>query len=595
MGVPRLFPWLCKHFPRAVKYFQYGEGDIRSVDNLYLDANGLLHSACQQVYHYGQGGNSILDRYKNLSKKAKMRKAFDFFFENILEIVCELPPRKILYIAIDGPAPLAKQAQQRQRRFISARTRLTKLENDDTKSNKFDSNSITPGTIFMHELTKYIKYMIRNEMNTYLTLRNVKVYFSPPTVPGEGEHKIIDFIRNLPLKVQKTESHCLFGPDGDLIMLTLSAHIPKMFLFREDQYHPGFLHLIDMGIVRKKLANVLGQTKAVGNKERSLDDVSNDFIIEGFFVGNDFLPKIQMFHLLEDGLQFMLDTYSRTSQYGEKNHLSISNKFNIKGFKIFISKLAESEELFLIDQVTTSHPRKKPPEHKFINQTLKLCVYEKIAIGKCTVERTLNMKEYRRKYYAKANISLESTTPLNNLCFDYLKTMVWVFEYYVNGLPDWRWAFEHHYAPLMIDFNKYLQSTSLKELEKSLHFEKQNHSVPFVQLLSVLPPASVELLPNEYHHLMTDSNSSLVKLGYYPSTFKVDYEGKFKDYQGVCLLSFVNYEDIYNSYKKVSSKTKHNRNSPGKVMMFKYNENYTCKYTSDFGKILKLHIQKIDI
>ena len=43
--------------------------------------------------------------------------------------------------------------------------------------------------------------------------------FSNEKVPGEGEHKIIDYIR----KNNPYDSYCIYGADADLFMLSLSS------------------------------------------------------------------------------------------------------------------------------------------------------------------------------------------------------------------------------------------------------------------------------------------------------------------------------------------------------------------------------------
>ena len=75
----------------------------------------------------------------------------------------------------------------------------------------WDSNAITPGTPFMDLLASSLRYWVVQKMNTDPGWKNVwnsslpifyslmwlqiQVLISDATVPGEGEHKIMDFIR----------------------------------------------------------------------------------------------------------------------------------------------------------------------------------------------------------------------------------------------------------------------------------------------------------------------------------------------------------------------------------------------------------------
>jgi len=61
---------------------------------------------------------------------------------------------------------------------------------------EFDKNVITPGTEFMDRLSKALAYYVQEKLHNDALWKGLKVVFSDASVPGEGEHKILDFIRS---------------------------------------------------------------------------------------------------------------------------------------------------------------------------------------------------------------------------------------------------------------------------------------------------------------------------------------------------------------------------------------------------------------
>lgn len=607
MGVPRLYSYLIKHFGRqCLTRFQEGERTFE-VENLYLDSNPFLHEARQYVYNYGQN-KRVRDDFRHFTPKQKQLKVFELYFDAVYMTSQIVVPTKILNIAIDGPAPLAKQAQQRQRRFAAAAERKGPAEDGKEPAgpggslSPSDSNEITPGTKFMLELTKYVHTAIRKEMNKPNSpWKNIEVKFSPATVCGEGEHKLLRDIRDNPKAAE--ESHCIFGPDGDLIMLTLAAHVPKMFLLRADQYNPGFYDYLDMGHVRRLLVEALYQGPGFTSRKRSLDDITNDFIIIGFFVGNDFLPKIQMFMYLEDGLELMISTYSSISHGGTKNALSKDGTINHQSFTRFVEELARREHSYILDQATPKPDRQgKFLEPKFTNHTLLKHVKE-VPSTPGKTKKIFDLQSYRVDYYAKAGINISGgdaerdaagDEAVRKICLDYLRSIAWVYEYYITGLPSWRDFYAWHYAPLMYDLVQVMRDVTQEELAYIYKFKMDSPLIPFVQLLSVLPPASASLLPPPLRKLLLSPTSPLVKLGYYPEKFKTDLEGKTKEHMGVVLLPFVDVREVEKAYAPVAAtmKNEYIRNSIGRAEIFTYDEKYLAAYTSDYGNIPKLRVKK---
>ena len=567
MGVPRLFKWVSEHYPNAIEHF-IADGGASHIENpckkfkvnhLYLDANGILHGCAQLIFNYGQG-KRLIEFSPNTSFEDKINQVYINFFNQIRTIVEIVCPTKTLYIAIDGTAPLAKQAQQRQRRFVSAK---------ESKNNDFDSNCMTPGTEFMHNLNKYIKRTIEYEIKHNVSWQKFKVIFSPSNAYGEGEHKIMEYIRSLPIQCRMKDSHCMYGPDGDLLMLTLATHCPNIFLFREDQYNRGMYYYIDMMKIRKGLIEEMvpprdevpakkelnndepgTSSRGASHKELSEEckiDIINDFILLGFFVGNDFLPKIEMVVLLEEGLDMMLNLYR------EKNYSFTKNgEIIIKEFYKFIKDISELEAKYLC--MRSARPALL---EKFENVTLKECITLSIAPGESdrvnlqnsSIGRIIDFNKYKLSYYSK-KLKFSSRTELITMCNEYMKGICWVFYYYTKKCPSYKWFYPYHYPPFMVDLVRY------QGKHENEFFTKDNSlnnipSEPFLQLLCVLPPQSYKLLPKQYWDLMISPKSPLHQ--FYPLSFEIDYEGKQKEYQGVSILPFIDLNLVKSVYLPLST------------------------------------------
>jgi 5'-3' exoribonuclease 1 len=163
-------------------------------------------------------------------------------------------------MAVDGVAPRAKMNQQRSRRFRTAKEAREVREKAERKGEKlpdekaFDSNCITPGvyesitfsalyetdippgTPFMVRLSDQLRYFVNKKISDDSSWRDIQVVLSGHEVPGEGEHKIMEYIRLARAQPDYNPNirHCLYGLDADLIMLGLLSHDPHFCLLREE-------------------------------------------------------------------------------------------------------------------------------------------------------------------------------------------------------------------------------------------------------------------------------------------------------------------------------------------------------------------------
>jgi len=139
MGVPGFFLWLMKNYKKegfvfskerlsmvdikklnnqeqidkALKTNLYVEpllNEVNSIDWFLIDANCLIHPVCFKVVAENP------DLKDNAKLEAKMMISVLNYLDKLIQYV---NPKKGVYLAIDGVAPVAKIKQQRMRRFKS--------------------------------------------------------------------------------------------------------------------------------------------------------------------------------------------------------------------------------------------------------------------------------------------------------------------------------------------------------------------------------------------------------------------------------------------------------------------------------------------
>ena len=209
----------------------------------------------------------------------------------------------------------------------------------------WDSNAITPGTPFMDILAASLRYWCAYKSNTDPAWAKLKVIISDASVPGEGEHKIMQFIRSQRSspKHDPNTRHVIYGLDADLIMLGLATHEPHFRVLREDVFfqeskartchicgQKGHIAEACKGLAAPKEGEFDEKDKALADKpfiwlhvsilreylnvelkvpadfrfdlERAIDD----WIFMCFFVGNDFLPHLPSLDIRENGIDTLI-------------------------------------------------------------------------------------------------------------------------------------------------------------------------------------------------------------------------------------------------------------------------------------------------
>ena len=219
MGITHFFSWFKKNHSEYMTGMRKNDtfADIGvNIDTLLIDMNGVFHGSTQKIYQYGncKPNPRLLKKGKPPPHGLTAQLAV---FADVCKTVEHLfkitKPTKRLILCVDGPAPISKQNQQRQRRFKSAKEKAS--------GKFFDSNCLTPGTKFMDYLSKYIDWYIRKRITEDRDWQNIQVIFSNEKAAGEGEQKCLKIGTEILLwngLIEKVENikvgQKLIGDDG---------------------------------------------------------------------------------------------------------------------------------------------------------------------------------------------------------------------------------------------------------------------------------------------------------------------------------------------------------------------------------------------
>ncbi|CAH2075536.1 unnamed protein product, partial [Iphiclides podalirius] len=609
MGVPKFFRYTSERYPclnELVKQYQ-----IPDFDNMYLDMNGIIH-------------NCSHPDDSNPHFRITEEKIFQDIFHYLSMLFQIIKPKKLFFMAIDGVAPRAKMNQQRGRRFRAARE-AEKLEEQAKEKGeilpaekRFDSNCITPGTVFMARLHEQLRYFVKQKMSTDPLWAKVKVILSGHETPGEGEHKIMDYIRwaRSQPDYDPNTRHCLYGLDADLIMLGMCTHEPHFALLREEvkfgkttqratSPEETNFYLLHLSLLREYLTQEFIEIKEKLPFEYDIEKIVDDWVLMGFLVGNDFIPNLPNMHISNDALPLLYKTYMTVLPTLD-GYINEAGDLNLIRFETFMQELSKidkekfqdtytdlkyfeaktgrrpnamerkeykpnNDETFNVNVEDIKGIRPDDELQALINATEEMYIddlddndeeYEETSDEEANIEMEfiLHKKDY---YMNKLDYSKVTDEVLADQAEGYVRAIQWNLWYYYKGCPSWCWYYPHHYAPYISDIKGF------KDLK--IEFELGEPFKPFEQLLAVLPAASKQLLPTPFHDLMTDEDSPIVH--YYPVHFETDLNGKRNDWEAVVLIPFIDEANLLSAmapcYQRLTEEEL-KRNSHGPMLVYNW-------------------------
>ena len=333
---------------------------------------------------------------------------------------------KTVFLAVDGVVPMAKIKQQRMRRFKSVWWAGKELEMGVRApgSIRWDTNAITPGTAFMERLGLRLKEFCKARGWTVSTSDE----------PGEGEHKVMAWLREQP---SLEGAVIIYGLDADLILLSMLTAKGACFLMREKdefgskQFATAKYLFLSVEVLRESL---FPSINLVNNRQQLLD-----YIALMSLLGNDFLPHGMSLKIKEGGhdeiLTLLRDFHERGLYFTENEQINWST------FDKLFAILSSKEEEWIFANIQKKKKARSLPSR---NETEKAMLsVQRLPVDWFEEKRFLANTDWRSTYRQLAP-DLAVT--------QYKVGMQWILDYYLGKKVNLHWFYPWHLPPLWADF-----------------------------------------------------------------------------------------------------------------------------------------------
>lgn len=446
----------------------------------------------------------------------------------ITELARRVKPTEVVYVAVDGVAPMAKIKQQRARRFKSAvlaaeeaavrrgaagtssdRSDESPLAADESPP-RWDSNAITPGTVFMGKLTSALR---SDQLQRAL---NVKVVVSPADEAGEGEQKIMAFLRRHP----DMKDVVVYGLDADLIVLALLEHGRTgrtVDLFREETEFGGGVKMSNTGSEEclylrvGHLAAVMHEKWSLQTPNISLSEFLGDFVGLMNVLGNDFVPHGMALKIHDEGVERVLEAWRNVRGRGLPP-LVVGSSYSVQTLRAILTLLAADEERGLIRgirnkleaRVGGSGSKGDAADRAVarmndqpVEWAAERCLAEQKHVRGEEKPKWFLRQDWRQRYSRAALWEADVGKAVSAYC----QTLTWTLRYYHGEPVDPTWYFPWLLPPLFEDVSVELgKNPACLTLPPPSSLSAESLA-PLEQLAMVLPLTSFHLLPLELHGL----------------------------------------------------------------------------------------------
>lgn len=493
MGIPKVQTRILAPANQVFSDIISRQRPALEIESMWIDANAVVYRAAAFVCGYDDASteadyNAAFRMTEEDRNDAIIAKTVSL----IQDMLVTYKPTKLVCVAIDGVVPLAKQDQQRRRRYLAVKERARGVppgaRRQESAKLLFDTTIVTPGTPFMDKLDLAFQQTLPS---LDVLNRDYDLIYSSYREPGEGEHKIMSFLREG--LVSKNGTHVIVSADSDMVILASSLDMKRLYVYRDMQ---------GTWFSSSPFRYYLQTNWGLGS--------TMDFLLLVQLVGNDFLPpQASMMPSAQNVLVTRVETTTADQGAGfvtleEAYTRVVSSRRIVEDeevswpiLKKVLGLLAEDD----YERLYAAHGNYDPTDARWSREVFP----QNVKLSEMSrEERQRRYSMFRDAWYAMAlpDLSVEERVDvIKDMVREYIKGMVWVLLYYTRGLeavnPDW--VYPYRYAPLLMD----IVAPDWEDMDRLIDSVRQNEenskllSTVAEQLTITMPTESVEKITQQ--------------------------------------------------------------------------------------------------
>ncbi len=453
---------------------------------VYIDANGLAHEIKARIY----GARLTVN-----DTPSNRRKFAQEYVNKLIDICKQFQPSQELYVAFDGYPGAAKMKQQAERRVLGH------------QNGKLAPHSamLTTGSEFLYD----IEAQINDELTKPDALNCLppRVVVNGSDLPGEGEHKILNHIRELITEnPEAPDMHLIYGADSDFMFLNAVTGLDNILGYIPPQKLPNGHEVPEAYTLSQELRRKCATLMNVHRQGADLDPyhASMEVLVCLMVIGNDFLPTLAGIHTSEALCKRLCQLAAETDLHLTYLDEAIGDyQLDLVAFVTYLEAIRNDYEN--LRQIVLDNRMRGRGQRADVRYVVEPELEDSYMVESfesawrqyfANVDERLTISILKREAGDQGYLDQR----LRQASFNYVRSVNWVLAYYQrNGQDcDDRWFYPHPFAPSAGAIVQYLK-VALEhgyQVPSALQ-SSESRFTGLHQLMTVLPRNAGSLVSGE--------------------------------------------------------------------------------------------------